>query len=87
MTAEEVEPGGASHPSETDSPEQTRATRRGPVLLLAVALVLAVAAGFALGSQGDSPQAPSFDQGDPFVLLETALGSNTPAFVLIHSAT
>lgn len=69
----------------TEEQPQKRA-KRGAVMLLAVALVLAVAVGFALGTQGDTTPAPQFDQGDPFVLLETARGT-MPAFVLIHSAT
>lgn len=93
MTAEEtgngLEHAGTAAGLECEgAPAGGRAPRRGPILLLAFALVVAVVAGFALGSQNGSPPAnPTGGQGDPFVLLETALASNMPAYVLMHSAT
>lgn len=59
--------------------------RRGPLVLIAVALVAAVGAGAALGSR----TAPStIGQGeDPVAVLDAARSSGTPAYVLIHSLT
>lgn len=54
-------------------------------MLLTVAVVLAVAAWFALGAQ--KAQVPAVPGADPSAALDGALSDGRPAYVLIHSLT